>query len=70
MDYKKVIIVPLGTLVLSFVGNTVAEILAEKYECRKWYNFLRPSVHCHVIKQVSSITEFNFFKLFTDYRFY
>ena len=55
--WKKYILIPFGTIAASFVTHSLAEILAERYECRKWYNFFNMSVHCYLIKRVSYLCE-------------
>ena len=55
--WKKYLLVPVGAVTGAFILNTVSETLAERYECRKWYNFLRPSVHCFLIKRASELSD-------------
>lgn len=51
--WKRFLLWPLASLGMIFVTHAVAEMLAERYECRKWYNFFNMSVRCHVIKRIS-----------------
>ena len=55
--WKKFLLWPLGALGGAFLAHTTAELLAEHYECRKWYNFFNMSVHCYLIKRVSYLCE-------------
>lgn len=55
--WKKFILYPVGTLGGAFILHTVSEVMAEKYECRKWYNFFNMSVHCYLIKRASYLCE-------------
>lgn len=55
--YKRFIVYPIVSVCAVFVAHTCAELLAERYECRKWYNFFNMSVHCYMIKRVSYLCE-------------
>ena len=54
---KKYFFLPVGALGGIFVLHTTAEMLAEHYECRRWYNFFHLSVHCYMIKRISYLCE-------------
>lgn len=54
---KRYILVTFGIILGMFVGHTVSEILIERYECRRWYNFFNMSIRCHVLKRISHMCE-------------